>query len=142
MIGADAIIEFEIIDSAEPPVTHRKGLLVQAKKRSSTSNLLEECRKMNSISSSSCVIDYTDGGYRATKIQDIIKAEGKWSKVPDGHIVKLEDILAGEFLQCAIGMEGMYFDAVSRKLSYVRDGELQTIEFKAGNRTRTSLQVT
>jgi hypothetical protein len=103
IVGADAIITFEIIDNISNNKTV-KSILFQAKKEGNSSGLKKQKDLMNKFAKGGNFI-FTCGpnGYFA---QDNI----------DDEKVRIGNFLADQFVACTIGIQGMFYDDKKKEL--------------------------
>jgi hypothetical protein len=110
--GADGIIEIEVRHPATGEI-QSKALLVQAKKEwaGTDPRLLTQVRKMENIVGADCaVFDYSEGGYSAITGRGVIEASGNRRRVPISEVESLGDFLADRFLECKVGVRGLYYE--------------------------------
>jgi len=110
-LGPDGIFQIKV--SGAGISTFQKGLPFQAKKnwRGKDSRLANQARNMKRTLGGGIVIDYTSRGYSACDISDVMAANGSRKFVADrGNVHKLGQTLAHDFLECRIGMEGLYYE--------------------------------
>ncbi len=110
--GADGIFQIEIIDSSWKPVW-RKGLPFQAKKEwsSGTRSLVNQAQMMRDKLGGGVVIDYRASGYRAADVAVVIGTDGNRGRIRRrGRLKPIGRLLANDFLDCAIGIEGLFYD--------------------------------
>ena len=91
----------------------RNGLPFQAKKnwKGRDRRLADQARDKKQRVGDGIVIDYTPNGYTACEIGHVIEARGNRKAVADGgHFQPLGQILAHRFLDCLVGIRGLYYD--------------------------------
>jgi hypothetical protein len=127
-LGADGIFQIDVTNNEGAPVV-RKGLPFQAKKRWSKPDkkLVEQARKMLNSAGDGLIIDFSPLGYSACSALDAIQSEGRISAVKaSGRLRDLGHVFADDFLECSIGVEGLYYDPIRQIFAY-EDSPAHTI---------------
>jgi hypothetical protein len=109
--GPDGIFQLQITENGMP--SFRKGLPFQAKKNWKGRNrqLADQARAMQRNLRGGIVIDYTAHGYTACDIAAAIEFNGNRRAVANGsHLHPLGQILGNDFLECRLGIQGLYYD--------------------------------
>jgi hypothetical protein len=112
-LGADGIVQVEVLPSAGTQIIITKGILFQAKKVSSASrrDLLGQLQLMEDLApGGSAVFEYGPDGYRASDGDDILTLSAETRSVPHAR-EPLSAYLADRFLPCLTGLRGMYYNA-------------------------------
>lgn len=115
--GADGIFQIEVFDE-QNSVVRTKGLLFQAKKlwTGTDDRLLDQVRQMERTGHSTIVIDFRPRAYLAVEAIDVVLAHGTRKRLRHGAIRKLGEVLGVDFLQCRIGVVGMFWDPKTEAL--------------------------
>ena len=111
-IGADGIFQIQFTDTDLARIWS-KGILFQAKmeKNRNRASLFEEMNKMEEITpNESIVVEYDDNGYKAIKSRELLAADKTPKKVLREKSVSLGDLLADQFLECLVGVRGLFYD--------------------------------
>lgn len=111
--GSDGIFQIEVKDSSGS-VLLRKGLPFQSKKgwRGTNSKLLSQAVHMQRETPGGIVVDFESTGYMACPAQTVVAANGNKAQVKaSGHLRSLGQILGNDFLECTIGVKGLFYDA-------------------------------
>lgn len=109
--GPDGIFQLQI--STNGVSSFRKGLPFQAKKNWKGRNreLANQARAMQRNLGGGIVVDYTPHGYAACPIADAIESNGNRKTVTSlGHLRPLGQVLRNDFLECRLGIQGLYYD--------------------------------
>jgi hypothetical protein len=109
--GPDGIFQLQISTNGVP--SFRKGLPFQAKKNWKGRNrqLANQARAMQRNLGGGIVVDYTPHGYAACPIAAAIESNGNRKAVAGlGQLHPLGQILASDFLECRLGIQGLYYD--------------------------------
>lgn len=112
-VGADGLFQIELEDMTTQEIW-RKGLLFQAKMEKDRNKklLVEEMKNMEKITpNESLVVEYGDNEYRAIRSSDLLRSGKSLRTVDEGVSQSLGDILADEFVECTLGVRGMYYDS-------------------------------
>lgn len=129
--GADGNFQIQISDANHASV-FKKGLPFQAKKgwKGRDKRLMEQAREMSRAIHGGIVIDYSLNGYAACDINDVIEMRGNRKALDGaGKIRPLGQILANEFLDCVIGIRGLYYDnQVERFFNELGEREFSIID--------------
>jgi len=110
-LGPDGIFQLQISTNGVP--YFRKGLPFQAKKNWKGRNrqLVNQARAMQRNLGGGIVVDYTAQGYTACAIAHAIESNGNRKAVAGrGQLHPLGQILASDFLECRLGIQGLYYD--------------------------------
>ncbi|HRD80100.1 MAG TPA: hypothetical protein PLL53_05015 [Saprospiraceae bacterium] len=118
LIGADGIIQIAIFNSFNEPI-FRKGLLFQAKKEpiKKKKELLGQITNMNEFTpeKGNSVFVFGENGYYGMSSKT-------YSKNPISRDFEKKDFignfLANEFMECNVGLEGLYF-SVTKNVLYI-----------------------
>ena len=119
-LGADGIFQIDVTNSDGAPLV-RKGLPFQAKKRWSRRDkkLVEQARKMLDSAGDGLIIDFSPLGFSACSAADAIQSEGRISTVKaSGRLRDLGHVFADDFLECSIGVGGLYYDPIRQIFDY------------------------
>lgn len=137
--GADAFLEFEVIDADGKPL-RTKVLPLQAKKvwGRKDPKLVEQVRKMQSLCGASLVVDFRPEAYFAIEGGVVLAAEGRRKSVPPDRIKPLGELLADDFLTCKIGAIGLRYDDAAQLL---RDANGRVLYASAANAIRTTVRI-
>lgn len=122
--GADGIFQISVIDR-DGRMVREKGLPFQSKKgwRGKNSSLLSQAIDMKQELHGGLVVDFTEKGYRACPVEAVIEAKGSRQQVDRFGLMRpLGQILSHEFLDCTIGIQGLYFDP--RREEFVHGDEM------------------
>lgn len=128
--GTDGIFQLQVTQYGR--TVFQKGLPFQSKKnwKGRDRRLAEQAREMKRRVGNGIVIDYTPKGYTACEIDPVIEARGNRKAVAQaGHFQPLGQILAHRFLDCLVGIQGLYYDNESE--AFLRDppyGDLSIID--------------
>jgi hypothetical protein len=109
--GTDGIFQLQVTQQGQ--TIFRKGLPFQAKKnwKGRDRHLAAQAQDMKRRVGGGIVIDYTAKGYTACAIEPVIDAGGSRKRVADaGQIGALGQVLAHRFLDCEVGIQGLYYD--------------------------------
>jgi hypothetical protein len=140
--GADGIFQVEVHQDKEKLIGI-KGLIFQAKKYqgSSRSNLIGQVELMERIApGGSAVFEFGPKGYRGASSREILDArEHAPTRIPH-PTEKLGGYLADEFMPCASGLRGMYYDAIRRFLVVPRTEGISVL--RTSLRHRIAVEVT
>jgi hypothetical protein len=110
--GADGVFQIEVTDRTET-VLRRKALPFQSKKnwRGKDKRLAEQASVMNSVTPGGIVVDYAATGYRACTTQAVIAAGGSRRAIERfGSMHPLGQMLSRDFLDCTLGVNGLFYD--------------------------------
>lgn len=111
-LGADGIFQIEVLDN-KGQMLRRKGLPFQAKKRWNRSDkkLLNQTSRMLQATGDGIVVDYASCGYTACRAKDVVRAEGRKMELRrEKRILSLGQMLGNKFLECSIGVIGLYYE--------------------------------
>src|ERR1700722_14548879 len=129
-LGPDGVFQIQISGAGIP--SFRKGLAFQAKKnwKGKDKRLVGQARNMQRTIGGGIVIDYTPHGYSACDIRYVIESHGSRKVVSDhGHVHKLGQILAHDFLECRVGRGGLYYENQGELFSIkVPDRDLNVLD--------------
>lgn len=123
-----------IPENIELDADFRKGILFQSKRYDSTERQrlvgqLEEMEKLTP--KQGAYFEYGPKQYKAAAANVMIGVDGFTGQLDDSSFIRLGDFLADEFLQCKIGVEGMYFDFDAETLYFPRDnGDIARVRAK------------
>ena len=110
----------------------RKGLPFQSKKnwKGRDRRLASQARDMMRRVGNGIVINYTPDGYSACEIEQAIEARGNRRAVANaGHFEPLGQMLANRFLECRIGILGLYYDNESERFLRERwKGDIDVVD--------------
>lgn len=142
-LGADGIFQIEVkrffvssspltdktyrLENVEADYEFHKGMLFQAKRfdASDTNKLFSEVSNIESLTpGDGAYVEYGPNSYRACLAKDVVSAKGMVSKIEDDRFFELGDFLADRFVECLVGVEGMYVDL---------KGNPQILNFPDGN---------
>ena len=145
--GADGIFQIEVsrftggvlpatsttvsLENVEEEYFFAKGLLFQAKRSDShdAKKLLEEVQKIEKLTpGNGAYFEYGPDNYHATLAKKIVESEGSTQGV---ELFRLGDFLADQFMECLVGVEGLYVDLKSKNS--------QVLHFPEGNEAVRSL---
>jgi hypothetical protein len=119
-LGADGIFQVDVSFPGDGSV-FRKGLPFQSKKnwRGRDSKLVEQARLMQETVGGGIVIDYTPRGFTACRTELVIEARGN-RRVVDrwGNLRPLGQVLAHDFIDCSLGVRGLYYDEQNEAFLY------------------------
>lgn len=117
-IGADAIFEIEVRTVGTTP-TMRKALLMQSKTgwTGKDSRLKGQCVQMEAAAPGlGIAVDFTAAAYTGVAAATVVQSDGNRRSVPAAAAKDLGTMLGSDFLECRIGTEGVYYDAVRELL--------------------------
>ena len=112
LYGADGVFQIQIADHAGR-VVRQKALPFQSKIRwvGRNKGLFEQARTMRTHFPSGIVIDYSQIGYKACRIDAVIAARANRKQLnATSEIRSLGQILAYDFVDCTVGVDGLFFD--------------------------------
>lgn len=135
VLGADGIFEINV-NGFNPG---KKSLLFQAKKELSTDNLLlPQCVNLSTWREAACVINFTDSGYYAYFIDDILRSRGR---IPDTQKrISLDEFFLNWFLACKVGDMDLQYHAKEKILQWKScDSEIVATNFFVNNRARLNI---
>ncbi|MEQ8765465.1 MAG: hypothetical protein RL885_16170 [Planctomycetota bacterium] len=111
-LGADGIFQIEIHDQ-KGRVLKRKGLPFQAKKGWTVRDrsLVHQARKMTDSAGDGLVVDYSARGFTCCSAESVVDVDGQKKDLIDSwRIGSLGQAIGNEFLNCEIGVDGLFFD--------------------------------
>jgi hypothetical protein len=137
-IGADGIFQLEVLDQQERFIL-RKGLLFQSKIgwKGRNGKLLRQARDILAQSRSSILIDYSANGYKAIGAKEVVAAGGNRRLVSPEDDKSLAQVLGDEFVLCARGDRGLYWESERERLVVNRE---QVTDFLPENYFGTRIQ--
>ncbi len=124
--GADGIFQIEVTDE-HGNVLRQKGLPFQAKKRWTYADrkLVEQAANMMDGMGGGIVIDYAERGNTACDARAVIGTDGgKKSLRKNGKIKSLGQVLRNDFVECKVGINGLYYDPDEKAFRTMADTEL------------------
>jgi hypothetical protein len=128
--GADGIFQLQVTWPGRS--TFQKGLPFQSKKnwKGRNSELTRQAKDMLNTVGGGIVIDYTPNGYKACEIAHVIETHGNRRAVDRaGHLEPLGQLLAHRFLDCQVGIQGLYYDDQNEKfLQPLADREIDVFD--------------
>lgn len=129
-LGADGLFELGV---AHGGIREQKSVLFQAKVAGEGGrDLLEQSIKLSTWREAATVVSYSQAGYRAVPLDDIIAGRGSLSHQAGEP---LADFLAGRFLDCRVGDTDLMYDARRRRLIWrSMTGEVVATQFAIGQR--------
>lgn len=110
--GADGLFQISIKDQADRTI-RSKGLPFQSKMRwrGKNKDLFDQASMMQHHFNGGLVIDYSESGYKACTAKAAIEALGSRPAVNQTNgMHPLGQILGNDFLNCTIGIKGLFFD--------------------------------
>lgn len=116
--GADGVFQIEVKDGSGA-ILRKKALPFQSKKgwRGTNGKLLVQAVLMQHEIGGGLVVDYESGGYFACTAEAVVAAGGNRAKVKaTGQLHSLGQILGNDFLNCTIGVKGLFFDKKKEQL--------------------------
>jgi hypothetical protein len=119
LVGADGILEMRVgnVESDQ-----QKAALFQAKNtQRRDSMLVAQCAKMSVWREAAFVISYSDKGYYAYPIDDIILSGGSIARATGR--TPLATWITDEFISCKVGHPDLYYDKNQRKLYWEKKGD-------------------
>lgn len=122
-LGADGIFQIDIEDETGQKIW-QKGLPFQSKKEwsGSDSGLVGQAQKMIAEAGQGLVIDYTAEGYKACPANMVVEHQGRASVLRELALLRpLGHVLGDDFLNCIVGVEGLYFDPSSETFQWFGD---------------------
>lgn len=139
-IGADGVVQIAVHTPGGVVVS--KGVLFQAKKvrGSSRSDLREQVEKMEGLApGGSAVFEFGPDGYHAASGSAIIsEMNARPARIPHPRN-PIGEYLADQFLPCASGLRGMYYDAVRQNLIVPVDGAIRIVPVSLRYRLRVDI---
>ncbi|MGL2965897.1 hypothetical protein [Flavobacterium sp. XGLA_31] len=113
-LGADGIFELNLTRNGR---TESKSLLFQSKLewKGKDSDLYKQCVKLLTWLGASTVINYTESEFETYKVEDIFSKHGEKPTSKEN----LKDTLCLDFLNCHIGDADLFYDAFSKKLTWL-----------------------
>lgn len=117
-VGAAGLFQIEVEDHASGQMW-RKGMLFQGKmsKDSDRARLKRQMEAMESITPmQSLVVEYDRTGYRSIPSHQLLTLNKSLRTVDSSQLVPLGDLLADRFVECTMGVKGMYYDAQRRAI--------------------------
>lgn len=127
--GADGIIQVEVkryrvgvspvtaetvsLENIEEEASFHKGALFQSKRHDANDSkkLAEEASKIEELTPGHGVyIEYGPKGYRASLAKNVLMVDGAIPHLPPERCSSLSDFLAEQFMECLVGVEGMYVE--------------------------------
>ena len=112
IFGADGIFQLEVNDQSDRCLL-KKGLPFQAKKLwgKTDKKLVSQSKKILETLKQGIVINYTPSGYKACSAQEVVEMGGSnKSLLTNKRLQPLGQVLGNDFLNCDIGIKGLYFD--------------------------------
>jgi hypothetical protein len=144
LLGPDGIFQIQVSANGKP--SFRKGLPFQAKKnwKGKNKDLVKQAEEMRRSVGGGIVIDYTPNGYSACEIEHVIESRGNRKAVAQGgHMHPLGQILANEFLECSVGIQGLYYDQENEEFLLSRSArDLNIVETDVSFRGDIDLEQT
>jgi hypothetical protein len=117
VVGADGILEIRV-GAAE--LDRQKTALFQAKNTlRHHPNLVAQSAKMSVWREASFVISYSERGYKAYSLDDILLARGSIARAKKG--IRLGPWIVDTFIGCRVGHTELYYDKNSRRLYWTRE---------------------
>jgi len=110
--GADGIFQVNV-SADNVGEQFRKGLPFQAKKnwKGRDSRLAKQAEQMQRTLHGGIVIDYSPSGFTACRADAVVQSLGNRKAVEKaGSFQRLGQMLANAFLDCEIGIEGLYYN--------------------------------
>ena len=141
--GADGIVQIEVdtfqvavsqagpetvkLENVEPARSFRKGMLYQAKRHDSheaKSVLVGQLKKIEEVSpGDGSYFEYSPNGYHAARAKEVLAVEGFSKQLDKKNFPSIGDFLSNEFLECKVGLEGMFVDFDSETLFVPHDND-------------------
>lgn len=136
LLGADGVFELKLVIGTRVDV---KSLLFQAKiDREGGRDLLEQCIKLSTWREAAFVLSYSERGFAAISLDEVISARGSLRRAPRG--TPLQEYLGREYLDCEIGDTDLFYEARQRRLRWrSMEGEVVAVPF--GIRHRIGINV-
>jgi hypothetical protein len=102
------------LENVEQEYEFRKGVLFQAKRydtKEGPEKLLEEVKTIELLTpGDGLYLEYGPSEYRTALAKDVCVADGQVSRVSTERFTTLGDFLADQFMECLVGVEGLYVD--------------------------------
>jgi hypothetical protein len=127
--GSDGVVQLEVkrfkigvapvttgivsLENVEQEYEFKKGVLFQAKRYDATNHgkLLEEVDKIERLTpGDGAYFEYGPKQYRAAFAKDVLAAKGVVSQVTQDRFSRIGDFLGDQFMECLVGVEGLYVD--------------------------------
>lgn len=133
ILGADGILELSL---DRPGGRDSKSVLFQSKLDwSRDDSLLGQCVKMSTWREAACVFNYTQNGFEAFRIDQVLRSRGRRNQVND--VYPLEKFLSTQFVRCEIGDADLSYDGQTRRLIWrAHSGEVVSTRFQVKHRLR------
>lgn len=128
-LGADGIFQVEVkrfkigvqpsssqtvsLENVEEEYEFKKGMLFQSKRHDASDGdkLLEEVGKIERLTpGDGAYVEYGPQIYRAALAKKLLEANGSVANVSNDEFFRLGEFLADRFMECLVGVEGMYVD--------------------------------
>lgn len=135
--GADGIFQIEVdrtrievtpfgnvaqVENVEVEGQFKKGILFQSKRHDSKEGkqaLVSELRLIENLTpESGAYFEYGPDGYRAARACDVLDQEGHSKALDERSFPRVGDFLSNLFLECKVGVEGMYVDLETQSLVF------------------------
>lgn len=129
LLGADGIVQVEVkrfkvgvqpvssqtvsLENVEGEYEFQKGVLFQSKRHDSSDSkkLLDEVKLIEKLSEGNGIyVEYGPKEYRVSLAKEVIDVNGVVSKIPADKFFQLGQFFADKFMECVVGVEGMYVD--------------------------------
>lgn len=131
-IGADGIFQIEFRNN-ETGVIFNKGMLFQAKMENKTdrAKLFAEMENMERITpDESIVVVYSPNGYKAIRSNKVLSN----TLIPTTRVLReeserLEDLLADQFLECLVGVWGLFYDETLERIYVPAEKDIKERKF-------------
>lgn len=118
-LGADGVFQIEVSDT-NGKLLRRKGLLFQSKKRWESKGkdtlLSDQASRLAGTPGRGIVVDFDDKGYSTCPCEAAAKAEGNHHRMDKSDFSRLAATLGNDFLECNIGVEGLFYDGTNEIL--------------------------
>ncbi len=142
IIGADGIFQIEIEQKGSVKL-ETKGILFQAKKYglNSDNKLSEQVDKMETLGeSSSAIFVYKREQFQAISSSEYIDQQES-NHNPEKSLQSIGTFLGKEFLECRVGLRGMYYDGLRKILNVPEsNGSVKQYRVDVGHRLSVDLQ--
>jgi hypothetical protein len=105
----------------------KKGMLFQAKRfdsKEGSERLLAQLKNMERLTPQNAVyLEYGPHGYRVAKASDVIGVGGAANQLDKSKIPSLGKLMTDEFLECKVGVEGLFVDFDKETLNFLKGSE-------------------
>lgn len=117
-LGADGIFQISVTDKTGK-VIRQKGLPFQSKVNwtGTDGKLARQALEMERMTDGGLVIDYSTNGYKACPSKAVVLSQGNRKVLDEEQKMRpLGQILGHDFLDCSIGVKGLYFDPLTEQI--------------------------